>query len=104
MRARCASPPRRTSPSCVWAGSTDGGGADGSAAGPVAGTPVFAEGVRVSAAGDVTLPLIGVVHAEGLSTAGVERAIARRLVAEEILRAPQVSVQIAEYRSRVVAV
>lgn len=71
----------------------------------VAAAPVSsAQGVRVSAQGDITLPIIGVVRAAGLTTYALEQDIARRLVEGGILRRPQVSVQITEYRSRVVAV
>jgi len=89
---------------------------DGQGAGPVGrqapGTPGPAtvaaapasQGLRVNDRGDVTLPFIGSVHAEGLTTTELEAEIARRLVKEGILRQPRVSVQIAEYRSRVVAV
>src|SRR5436190_2554887 len=89
---------------------------DGQGAGPVArqapGTPGPAtvaaapasQGLRVNDRGDVTLPFIGSVHAEGLTTTELEAEIARRLVSDGILRQPRVSVQIAEYRSRVVAV
>ena len=89
---------------------------DGQGAGPVGrqapGTPGPAtvaaapasQGLRVNDRGDVTLPFIGSVHAEGLTTTELEAEIARRLVKEGILRQPRVSVQIVEYRSRVVAV
>jgi len=89
---------------------------DGQGAGPVGrqapGTPGPAtvaaapasQGLRVNDRGDVTLPFIGSVHAEGLTTTELEAEIARRLVSDGILRQPRVSVQIAEYRSRVVAV
>src|SRR5438445_4014887 len=76
-------------------------GAPGPAA--VAAAPA-AQGLRVSDRGEVTLPFIGSVHAEGLTTTELEAEIARRLVQEGILRQPRVSVQIAEYRSRVVSV
>lgn len=76
----------------------------GSAASPVAGAPVFQQGFRVSANGIITMPMLGVVPAAGLTPVGLEAEIARRLVAAGVLRAPQVSVQVAEYRSRVVAV
>src|SRR5439155_1389989 len=46
----------------------------------------------------------GLVRAEGFTPTELEAEIARRLVEAGILRVPQVSVQIAEYRSRVVAV
>ena len=69
----------------------------------VAAAPA-AQGLRVSDRGDITLPFIGQVHAEGLTGTELEAEIARRLVKEGILRQPRVSVQIVEYRSRVVAV
>ena len=79
---------------------------NGDDAGPpvVAGVPTFRQGVRVDAAGAVTIPAIGTVKASGLTAPELEREIARRLVAGGILVAPEVSVLIAEYRSRVVAV
>ena len=67
-------------------------------------SPVFQQGARVSAIGDITLPLLGMVRAAGLTPAELEAELARRLVAEGVLRRPQVSVMVAEYRSRVVAV
>jgi len=70
----------------------------------VSGAPTFAQGVRVSANGDVTLPFLGQVRADGLTPTDLERDIASRLVARGILKRPQVSVNIVEYRSRVVAV
>lgn len=78
----------------------------GTNAGPgaIAAAPVYQDGLRVSAAGDVNLPFLGRVHVAGLTTAQIERDLARRLIAAHLLRTPQVSVQIAEYRSRVVAV
>ena len=76
----------------------------GSAAQPIAGAPVFQQGFRVSASGVVTIPMLGAVSATGLTPAGLEAEIAQRLIAAGVLRAPQVSVQVAEYRSRVVAV
>ncbi len=54
--------------------------------------------------GDVTLPLIGSVHAAGRTPGELEAEIARRLVAGRHPAAPEVSVQIAEHRSSVVAV
>jgi polysaccharide biosynthesis/export protein len=70
----------------------------------VAQAPVFRDGLRVDAFGNVSLPLIGSVKAEGLTPAELEVAIADRLRENGILRAPQVSAQVIEYRSRVVAV
>jgi polysaccharide export outer membrane protein len=76
----------------------------GAAIPSVAEAPVFQQGVRVSADGDVTLPMIGSVHAAGRTPPELEADIARRLVAAGILTRPNVSVQIAEHRSSVVAV
>ena len=70
----------------------------------VTAAPVFQQGVRVSAQGDVTLPHLGAVRAAGRTPAELQADIARRLVAGGILKNPQVSVQIAEHRSAVVAV
>ena len=75
-----------------------------SAVAPVAGTPVFDQGVRVSANGHVRLPMLGLVPAQGRTPTALEGEIGHRLVAAGILRQPQVSVLVAEYRSRVVAV
>jgi polysaccharide export outer membrane protein len=70
----------------------------------VSATPTFAQGLRVSASGDVTLPLLGQVRANGLTPTELEHDIARQLVERGILRVPQVSVTVVEYRSRTVAV
>jgi len=77
------------------------GGAEPAA---VSGAPTFQQGVRVTGAGEVSLPLLGMVEAKGLTPTELEHEIARRLVAADILRSPHVSVLVAEYRSRVVAV
>jgi len=71
---------------------------------PLAEAPVPEQGFRVNAAGDVTLPLIGAVHAQGLTPTALEEVIAERLAEAHILRSPQVSVRVGEYRSGVVAV
>ncbi|MCC6848635.1 MAG: polysaccharide biosynthesis/export family protein [Deltaproteobacteria bacterium] len=70
----------------------------------VAGAPVYQQGLRVSGGGEVTIPMIGAVRAAGLTPSALETEIGRRLIAAGILRAPKVSVQVAEYRSGVVAV
>jgi polysaccharide biosynthesis/export protein len=70
----------------------------------VAQAPVFQQGLRVDGGGAVTVPMIGSLTAEGLTPSELEREIARRLTKRRILRTPQVSVQVVEYRSRVVAV
>ncbi len=70
----------------------------------VTSQPAFLGGVRVGADGMITLPTVGAVHAEGQTAQELETVIATRLRDGGILRNPQVSVVIAEYRSRVVAV
>jgi polysaccharide biosynthesis/export protein len=71
---------------------------------PVAGAPTFSDGLRVSAGGDVTIPLLGSVRAAGLTPRALESEIAHELVAKGLLSAPQVTVSLAEARSGVVAV
>ncbi|MEW6271645.1 MAG: polysaccharide biosynthesis/export family protein, partial [Thermodesulfobacteriota bacterium] len=70
----------------------------------MAGAPVFQQGLRVDAAGNVTIATLGAVRAAGLTPSELEKEIARRLVEGGILDAPQVSVLVAEYRSHVAAV
>src|SRR5581483_8267407 len=78
---------------------------DGSPALPVVtAEPVYQQGIRVSPQGDITLPLLGTVHAAGQTPTELANDIARRLIAAGLLRRPQVSVQVAEHRSQVVAV
>lgn len=70
----------------------------------VAGAPSFQQGLRVDKNGNVTIATLGLVPVAGLTPDEAEHEIARRLVKAGILDAPQVSVLVAEYRSRVVAV
>ena len=71
---------------------------------PVAQNPIFQQGVRDAAHGDIGLPLIGTVPAANRSTIELEQEIARRLVSGGILVRPRVSVLVVEHRSSVVAV
>jgi polysaccharide export outer membrane protein len=77
---------------------------DGGVVAVVAQAPVTERGVRVAGDGRITIPVIGTVEAAGLAPADLEAAIGRRLMDAGILRRPQVSVQVLEHRSRVVAV
>lgn len=70
----------------------------------VAEVPALEQGLRVNSHGDVTLPYLGTVHAEGLTTTELEARLVSQLRAADILRKPQVSVRLVEYRSGVVAV
>lgn len=53
---------------------------------------------KVSAGGNVAMPLIGAVKAAGLTTAELEHSIATRLREAQIVVDPKVSVEISEYR------
>jgi polysaccharide export outer membrane protein len=55
--------------------------------------------VRVNTSGDISLPLVGVVHAGGLSVQEVEASIARKLT-DSYLQNPQVSVFVKEFSSQ----
>jgi polysaccharide export outer membrane protein len=70
----------------------------------VEAAPVFRQGVRVSAMGDITIPQLGIIPAANSTAHGLETDIASRLRAAAILNEPEVTVTIVEHRSRVVAV
>lgn len=59
--------------------------------------------VRVDARGNISLPLIGVVHAAGLTGYELERSVAEKL-GKDYLQDPQVSVFIKEFTSQRVTV
>jgi polysaccharide export outer membrane protein len=59
--------------------------------------------VRISAAGTIKLPILDAVVASGLSAAELERRLAT-LLEEDIIKDPQVSVFVKEYRSQPVTV
>ena len=69
----------------------------------VYGAEDLTRSVRVSAAGEISLPLIGRVHAGGLTATELESEIARRLK-ENYMEDPQVSVFVKEYLSQRVTV
>jgi polysaccharide export outer membrane protein len=60
--------------------------------------------VRINNDGTVLLPLIGIVHLEGLSVTQAERLIAEKLDADGMYRDPQVTLQITEGPNAVVTV
>ncbi len=60
--------------------------------------------VRVNNDGTVLLPLIGIVHLEGLSITQAEQLIAEKLVADGMYRNPQVTLQITEGPNAVVTI
>jgi len=59
---------------------------------------------RVSASGDITLPLVGSLHAAGLTAEEAQATIEKKYKDAEILKSPQVSVLIIEYASQGVSV
>lgn len=62
------------------------------------------EDLRVSSQGKITMPLIGQVKVNGLSTRQIETLLQIRYKQEGILKQPQVSVHIKEFRGRWVLV
>lgn len=70
----------------------------------VEAAPIFRQGVRVGATGDITVPQLGIVVASGQTARELEYDIARRLRAAGILLNPEVTVTVVEHRSHVVAV
>ena len=63
----------------------------------VFGQDTLSDAYLVDGTGDVSMPLIGRVHAQGLTTAELERTIADRLH-QGYLRDPSVSVEVEAYR------
>jgi polysaccharide biosynthesis/export protein len=53
---------------------------------------------RVNDSGEIALPLLGSVHAAGLTTAELERVISQDLVKAQLIRDPSVSVEVIAYR------
>jgi polysaccharide biosynthesis/export protein len=71
----------------------------------VYGAPELTRTVRVSAEGDIRLPMLGrAIHASGLLPAELEKSIVEALNAEQILVQPIVTVTIVEYQSRPISV
>jgi polysaccharide biosynthesis/export protein len=70
----------------------------------VEAAPIFRQGVRVGATGDIAVPQLGIVLAAGRTARELEYDIARRLRAAGILLNPEVTVTVVEHRSHVVAV
>src|SRR2546426_4074565 len=68
------------------------------------GTQDFNADLRVSASGDISLPPLGLVHVEGLSTSKAEELIERQLVEGGFYREPRVSVFEKEYATQGVSI
>ena len=63
------------------------------------GAPDLSEHTRVSAEGNISMPLIGYVRLAGLTSSEAEGAIERQLRQGNILNDPQVSLYVKEYAS-----
>jgi polysaccharide export outer membrane protein len=66
--------------------------------------PEYTTSVRINNDGTVLLPLIGIVHLEGLSVTQAEELIAEKFVADGMYRNPQVTLQITEGPNAVVTI
>lgn len=58
------------------------------------------QGVRISADGFITFPLIGRIEVDGLTTSQIEKLISNKLAQGQFLIDAQVSVVVADYRSK----
>ena len=70
----------------------------------VYGAPDLSEHTRVSAGGNISIPLIGYVQIAGLSSSEAEGAIEAKLRQDNVLNDPQVSVYVKEYTSSGISV
>lgn len=70
----------------------------------IAGAPEYRYEVRVSADGNVSLPMAGKVKLGGLSTAEAERVIERSLQGRGFFNDPQVSIFVKEYATQGISV
>lgn len=70
----------------------------------VYGAPDLSEHTRVSAGGNISMPLIGYVRVAGLSSSEAEGAIETQLRRNNVLNDPQVSVYVKEYASSGISV
>jgi polysaccharide export outer membrane protein len=62
------------------------------------GEDALSEIFRVNDAGNIALPLLGLVHASGLTTEQLSTVVADALRAKNLLRSPSVSIEVTEYR------
>jgi polysaccharide biosynthesis/export protein len=70
----------------------------------VYGVPELTDSVRVSSRGDVSLPLVGSVHLEGLTSEEGEKLIEQKLKDGGFLRDPHVSIFVREYVTQGISV
>jgi len=70
----------------------------------VAGAPEYKYDIRVSSAGEASLPMLGNVKVAGLSTAEAESVVAKGLEKRGFFNDPQVSIFVKEYGSAGISV
>ena len=66
--------------------------------------PELSLDARISMSGNISVPLIGTVHASGLSTSQLEQYLTFRFSKGGFVKKPQVSVLVTEYQSQKVSV
>lgn len=66
--------------------------------------PDLAAKSRVDAAGNITLPLIGGIHVEGLTPQQAQKVVAESYEAANYLKSPQVSLLVEEYATQSISV
>jgi len=70
----------------------------------VFGVPELTDSVRVSGRGDVSLPLVGTIHLDGLTSEQSEKLIEQKLKDGGFLRDPHVSIFVKEYATQGISV
>jgi len=67
-------------------------------------TPEMSTTLRIDSQGDATVPLIGTVHIGGESLSEAQSTISKTLATKEILKDPQVTLNVLQYSAREVSV
>ena len=67
-------------------------------------TPEMSTELRVDEQGDVSVPLVGSVHLAGETVPEAQKTIAKALVDKEILKAPQVTLNLRQFAARNISV
>lgn len=70
----------------------------------VYGTPEMSARLRIDAQGEVTVPLIGLVRISGQSVVQAQATIAKALLEHEMLKDPQVNLNLLQYPTRHISV
>lgn len=59
--------------------------------------PELTTQARIDQSGDITLPLIGTIHVEGKTVAEAQKAVQDKYISAEILKHPQVTMNVLQY-------